>query len=135
MTTLGNFVFHNCSSLESATISNSETQIGYYAFIDCADTLVIYGYTGSTAETYANENEITFVALDKEPEQETDLGDVDGDGEVTVLDATSIQKYLTGKNQLLEEAMKAADTDKDGIVAVMDATKIQRFIAKIITEF
>ncbi len=58
-------------------------------------------------------------------------GDVDGDGDVTVPDATIIQRVvaqieiLTGKNLL------AADVDGDKAVSVVDATLIQRYVAKI----
>ncbi len=67
-TTIGKSAFRLCTSLEKIIIPKSVTTIEEYAFIG-DDILTIYGYTGSTAETYANENSIPFVALD---EQETD---------------------------------------------------------------
>ena len=62
------------------------------------------------------------------------LGDADSDGEVTIMDATRIQRFIA---ELIGEDdidMKVSDADKDGIVTVLDATHIQRFIAEIITE-
>lgn len=59
------------------------------------------------------------------------LGDVDGDGVVSVLDATKIQKYIA---QILTEKdlnLSVADVDGDTFVSVMDATRIQKFIAQI----
>ncbi len=57
--------FWNCSSLTSVTIPSSVTSIGYSAFSSgYSYNLTIYGYSGSTAETYAANKSITFVALD-----------------------------------------------------------------------
>ena len=63
------------------------------------------------------------------------LGDANGDGKVTVADATTVLRhaakieYITAENLL-----KAADVNKDGDVTIGDATKLLRFIAKIDTE-
>ncbi len=59
---IGNYAFENCSSLTSITIPDSVTNIGEGAFYGHSDDLVIYGYIGSTAEKYAKDNNIKFVA-------------------------------------------------------------------------
>lgn len=60
------------------------------------------------------------------PEPSYLLGDVDGDGEVSVMDATEIQLVLVGnKEYAYDNAALAADYDGDGEVSVMDATAIQ----------
>ena len=56
------------------------------------------------------------------------LGDVDGDGEVTIIDATYIQRVLADLPVQAYNAA-AADTDRDGEVTILDATNIQRYIA------
>ena len=56
------------------------------------------------------------------------VGDVDGDGEVTVIDATYIQRKLADL-PVDGYVDAAADTDGDGEVTVLDATFIQRYIA------
>ena len=63
------------------------------------------------------------------------LGDVDGDGEIAVMDATLIQRSLARQTILTAEQELRADTDKDSEISVMDATAIQRFLARLITEF
>ena len=63
------------------------------------------------------------------------LGDVDLDGNISIMDATLIQLHIASLTQLNETQLKAADTDKSGDVSIMDATAIQLFIAKLITEF
>ena len=63
------------------------------------------------------------------------LGDADGDGEVTVMDASLIQRSLA---QLKIEGHfdeKAADVDADGKIEVTDVTLIQRYAAKIDTPY
>lgn len=63
------------------------------------------------------------------------LGDANGDGKVTVADATTILRH-TAKIEYItaENLLKAADVNKDGDVTIGDATKLLRFIAKIDTE-
>ena len=56
-------------------------------------------------------------------------GDADGDGEISILDATVIQRMLAGLCSKYEIAVTSADTDKDGDVTVLDATCIQRYEA------
>ena len=63
-----------------------------------------------------------------EPVPVTLLGDVDGDGEVTIFDATAIQRHLANlPTTAFNEA--AANVDGDGEVSIFDATAIQRFLA------
>ena len=66
VTSIGANAFENCSSLASVVIYNRETSIGDLAFNDCSDDLVIYGYTGSYAQAYAQANDIAFSPLDDE---------------------------------------------------------------------
>ena len=60
------------------------------------------------------------------------IGDADCDGEVTILDATAIQRFLVNlSNKAFDES--AADADRDGDVTILDATAIQRFLASLPT--
>ena len=63
------------------------------------------------------------------------LGDVNGDGFVTVYDATLVQKHAAEITTLTGDALAAADTNKDGVVTVADATLIQKYTAEIIDHF
>lgn len=56
------------------------------------------------------------------------LGDADGDREITVIDATSVQRRLADM-KLLSFHERAADVDDDHEITVIDATMIQRFLA------
>ena len=58
------------------------------------------------------------------------LGDVDGDGEVTIIDATCVQRKLASiATAKFVEA--AADADEDGELSIIDTTVIQRWLAQL----
>lgn len=99
-------------------------------------------YNVNARETYVlqigafiSSNEAFNVTFNFEPNKETLLGDVNGDGEITVVDATILQKYIVGQTTLDDETLNVADVNKDGAVTVVDATLIQKFVVKMITEF
>lgn len=58
------------------------------------------------------------------------LGDADGDGDISVIDATIIQKHLAQIETIEEENLDAADADHDYVLSVLDAVIIQKWLAK-----
>lgn len=62
------------------------------------------------------------------------LGDADGDGAITVLDAVAILQYCANMtpNNFCENA---ADTSKNGSIGVEDAVRILQYCADLIGEF
>lgn len=67
------------------------------------------------------------------PDEDFILGDVDGDGEVTVKDATLIQKFSAELETLSDKQKKAADINGDGTISILDATEVQKYVAGLIT--
>ena len=72
------------------------------------------------------------------------LGDIDWDGNLTIMDATEIQLWRANKIELADdyffifasceygpEIVHIADSDCDGYITIMDATAIQRKLAQI----
>ena len=57
------------------------------------------------------------------------LGDVDGDGLVTMADAVIAARHAMGIITLSDEAFAIADMDKDGFVTMIDAVLIMRIAA------
>lgn len=99
-------------------------------------------YNVNARETYVlqigafNSSDEAFnVTFNFEPNKETLLGDVNGDGEITIVDSTILQKYIVGQTTLDDETLNVANVNKDGAVTVVDATLIQKFVVKGITEF
>ena len=60
------------------------------------------------------------------------VGDVDGDGKITIRDATMIQMYLAKLIGLDDKAKKQADIDLDGEITVADVSVLQFYLAKMI---
>ncbi len=65
------------------------------------------------------------------PFKEVILGDADGDGSVTISDATMIQKYLAEFDMPENFVLKACDADGDGRVTINDVTAIQKYLAEM----
>ncbi len=106
---------------------------GAYAQTDdipiTADNIIYIPTTVSTQNTY----KICYAVASDSYENSAVLGDVNADGDITILDTTLIQKALINTADLTDNQNAAADTNKDGKVNIRDATLIQMHIAKIIT--
>ncbi len=59
------------------------------------------------------------------------IGDADGNGEIEISDATTVQRHLARLIALTGSDLLAADADESGEVDVSDATAIQRWLARI----
>ena len=105
------------------------------------ENFTIYGYTGSKAETYANENVFTFISLGQsqlttttqptttEPTTtQPPKGDANGDGKVSVADARKLVVAIA-KNDT-QALLEFGDVNKDGKISVADARKLVVAIAK-----
>jgi len=58
----------------------------------------------------------------------TNLGDIDGDGDITSLDMAAIRKHLTGKGNLSDSALPKADLNGDGDVNSLDLAIIRSYL-------
>jgi surface antigen len=139
---------------------NDVSAYGYYVYVENRDTLNI-PYSNDVGRSFSvhlglseghwrvyvmalySNNEIKSGSYDFDiiipSTQPTDssniiLGDTDGDGIVSIMDATAIQRRLAS---LSTESYteKAADADGDGIITIIDATAIQRHLAHISTSY
>ena len=61
------------------------------------------------------------------PDKKILLGDVTGDGVITVADATEIQRHASEIITLTGDSFTAADVSRDGIISVYDATAVQLY--------
>ena len=61
-------------------------------------------------------------------------GDVNQDGQVTIEDATLLQKFIAELVTFNEDQKRAADTNGDGQIRIDDVTEIQKYVAELIHE-
>jgi hypothetical protein len=62
-------------------------------------------------------------------------GDVDGDGQVTAVDARLVQESLVGLRELEAAELEAADVDRSGAVELADALAIAQVAAGLVPPF
>lgn len=133
---------------KNTSFSFTPTALGKYTV-----TVSVQGSDNATVErdyiydSVTNPSEQTDATIPSDPTQPTTvqpttkptpgtlLGDADMDGDVTVMDATRIQRWLADLVGDSEINKTNADVDRDGEVTVMDATRIQRKIAGLIEVF
>ena len=123
-----------------------------YNFCDLSDTVALYKFTLEVKKggkmfinttnheaVYWDENYEgvddadlidgkTSVAVVGNVNKTTIKGDVDGNGVLTVSDATLIQKYSASITEFTSEQIKLADVNGDGAVNVLDSTEVQKLI-------
>lgn len=66
-----------------------------------------------------------------EPSGSAVYGDVNGDGDITVVDATLVQKHVVQLETLSADKQILADVNEDNTISVVDATLIQKYIVQL----
>lgn len=61
---------------------------------------------------------------------EYEIGDIDMNGEITVLDVTHLQIYVSRNCDFSEEQLRLADVDGNGRIDVGDVTELQRIVSR-----
>lgn len=105
--------------------------VGYNGYVGSspdADRAFIGGDPDKIKEQYGDPDEDGAYTIPVTPFA---FGDADGDGFVTILDATAIQRHLASLASKKEIVPSAADVDGDGEVTILDATGIQRTLANL----
>ncbi|MDR0983450.1 MAG: leucine-rich repeat protein [Ruminococcus sp.] len=142
VTEIGSYAFAGCTSLTKIIIPSNVTYISkptevtytdgsigfkFGSFIGC-DNLTIYGYIGSYAETYAEENKIPFADLDVgiiDPPEPTP-GDLDGNGEISIVDVVAVAKIVHNQiSDITEETFAAADINYDNKINAIDLSIVK----------
>lgn len=142
VTTIGISAFSNCLGLTQVIILNPSVDIGNLAI----DRGTIYGYAGSTAQVYAEDNSLSFQPINGYCPS---CGFLYSEDDVLVCKGKSPSYFHTGLTQgtkcaicgtwlikqkeipvLIGEGI-FCDVDNNGFVSVVDATYIQRKIVKI----
>ena len=93
------------------------------------DNFTITGCKGSAAEQYAIDNDFKFIAL---AAPSPVLGDINGDGNITIADAIMLQKHIANIIVIDGGLINEADVTNDGAITIADAIMLQKHIANII---
>lgn len=149
---IGAEAFINCKSLPSVTILSSDAAIGKEAF-GCTSTFTAngqYSYifihdvladftvkcsAGSTAESYAKQMGFATAAAGTPSPAVRGSGDVNGDGEIDILDCIALNKHLLGAQELTAEQISAADVDGSGKADAGDSLNILKYVLEILKDF
>ena len=144
---IGAEAFINCKSLPVATVLGKTTVIGREAF-GCTSTFTAnrqYPYlfihdklnyftvkspAGSTAEAYAKEMGFATEALGVSLID--NMGDLNGDGAVDILDVIALNKHILGVGKLNAEQVSAADVDGDGNVTANDSLTLLKYALEMV---
>lgn len=66
-----------------------------------------------------------------EPSGNAVYGEVNGDGDITIVDATLVQKHVAQLETLSADKQILADVNRDNTISVVDATLIQKYIVHL----
>lgn len=148
--------FSACRLIKSIVIPASVKSIGDNAFIYCnkmqsiyfinpdclifdrvsviPSNAIIYGYEGSTAQSYAEKYGRQFEIINENPVTEMVWGDANESGEVNMADAVFIMRCQADPDefQMTEQGKKNADVIGNDGVTNGDALAIQQFEAGIV---
>lgn len=109
----GDSTWRNVSGINDTCYTVKALAEGYYEY------LVKAIYTDGTESVWSNIQHVTLTGIDDEPL----LGDVNGDGEVSVGDVTALIDILLSGNEDLTD-ITAADMNGDSDVSIADVTAL-----------
>lgn len=121
-------------SVQGSDNDTAERTYTYYSVTEITDDPLPTTPTSSTTETTPT-NSVATIPTTVPSDKFTLKGDSDMDGDVSIIDATQIQRVLAKLAPESSINTANADTDADGKISILDATMIQRFLAKLVTNW
>ena len=107
---------HYCACGKPASCVDAENDGDHVCDLGCGAEKSEHTYDNGTCTECGDKQSGTIV-----------YGDADGDGEITLLDATLLTQYLSGYDVTLYE--DAADADGDGEITLLDATVLTQYLS------
>ncbi len=120
VTSIGKQAFAFCSNLTQVTVRSTNVTFATSVFV--ASPITLYGYPGSTTETYAKDNAHTFVELGKTP-----TGDITEDESVDINDALKLFQYSLMPDLYPISYSGDMDFNHDGKLDINDALKLFQY--------
>lgn len=118
-------IYINCPKLNKVTIPEYVEVMNDDDFSE-SPNVILFVYDNSYGLEWAKNHNFPYEIVKEDLDE---LGDVNGDGKISIDDVTDIQKYIANTMDFTEEQMALADVDKDGKVAIDDVTLIQKHLA------
>lgn len=123
---IGNKTFGSCEALEAVVIEDPDCEIfdssstisNNYMDDDFFFSGTIYGYENSTAESYAEKYGYKFGII----------GDVNSDGEFSVADVVSTERFVLGGEN--PEDWRAGDRDCNNVIDTYDVVLMKQLLVK-----
>lgn len=112
------YAFRNCTSLRSIALPETVKSIDPTAFDGCSSFDTVYGLKSTYAEEFALANNYNFIAV----------GDIDGDGEITLADYSTVKSHIYGFNEIAEQEYYLTDMNSDFSIDAFDLFEIDRTI-------
>lgn len=118
--------------LKNKNATQAEVNAALAALNEALDKLVPIGGSETTAPTESS----TSATESSSASEYVDvlIGDTNGDGRVSVQDATAIQAHIVNLTPLTGVPYVAADVNEDERITVIDATLVQKYIVDQIEE-
>ena len=92
-------------------------------------TVTYNGQTTTKTVNVTNSSNSVEVKLPVKTSTQTNIiGDINGDGKVSVADYNSIRRHMVGTNKLTGDKLTKADVNNDGKVSIADYNSIRRII-------
>lgn len=130
----GDFLIDNCSvnDGENAVVfgDNNGAAISFegltIAGLSCTDVKTPYLGNYKPLLDQTNDYKSNVITMTYGPAAEDGLlGDVNNDGQVTIMDALIIRQYLIGEVELTDAMKKNADVNNDKVISILDALRIR----------
>lgn len=120
---------------EVYSLSDSEKKLGDIYGIKIGDDNYIYLSLSSSPNDEAEEIKTNVLCESGEINTKPDtkvMGDIDGNGNVNIIDATKLQLIVAKHNEITEEQKLIADLNNDNDINILDVTYIQMICANLI---
>lgn len=111
-----------------------ETGAGYKTTVDSAYALEydMSRIDGNAEGTFGPADKtVTYYYAPFVPDSLSNANDISGDGVLSIVDATLIQRYLVGLVEFTEDQKQKADFTCDGQIDINDVTMLQKYLADL----
>ena len=120
---------YSYAHIKAGELPGGTTETLYYNWLRLEDVFDENGVPHWDTAQPVMTSSVIIAVMPDEDAYDYLLGDADGDGAITIMDVTVIQRSIANMNVNDDETLMHGDVDGDGELSILDATVIQRYIA------